>query len=72
MNHQEYYLQNRDRIITYNKNYYWSHIEEKRIYNAMYYENNKENIYINRKINEKRRRQMKFIKQDKVITIKFN
>ena len=51
--------------------YYSENRDEKRIFNAHYYETNKENIYINRKITAKRR-QMKIIKEDKLITIKFN
>ena len=67
-----YYSENRERVLQYNINYYWNHRDEKRVYNAHYYETNKENIYINRKITAKRRRQMKIIKEDKLITIKFN
>ena len=67
-----YYSENRERVLQYNINYYWNHRDEKRIYNAHYYETNKENIYINRKITAKTRRQMKIIKEDKLITIKFN
>jgi|APCry1669189070_1035195.scaffolds.fasta_scaffold22596_2 hypothetical protein len=67
-----YYSENREHFLQYNINYYWTHRDEKRIYNAHYYETNKENIYINRKITAKRRRQMKIIKEDKFITIKFN
>jgi hypothetical protein len=67
-----YYSENKEKMLEYNINYYWTHREEKRIYNASYYERNKENININKKIREKRRRQMKIIKEDKLITIKFN
>ncbi len=63
-----YYSENREKVLQYNINYYWNHIDEKRIYNKKYYESNKENIYINRKITQKR----KTIKQDKLITVKFN
>ena len=62
-----YYSENREHILQYNINYYWNHIDEKRIYNKKYYESNKENIYINRKIKIKQK-----IKQDKLITVKFN
>ena len=63
-----YYSENREKVLQYNINYYWNHIDEKRIYNKKYYESNKENIYINRKITQKRKK----IKQDKLITVKFN
>ena len=63
-----YYSENREQVLQYNINYYWNHIDEKRIYNKKYYESNKENIYINRKITQKRKK----IKQDKLITVKFN
>jgi hypothetical protein len=53
-------------MLQYNINYYWTHRDEKRIYNASYYERNKENININKKIREKRRRKMK------IITVDFN
>ena len=62
-----YYSENREKVLQYNINYYWNHIDEKRVYNAKYYESNKENIYINRKIKIKQK-----IKQDKLITVKFN
>ena len=62
-----YYSENRQKVLQYNINYYWNHIDEKRIYNKKYYESNKENIYINRKIKIKQK-----IKQDKLITVKFN
>jgi hypothetical protein len=62
-----YYSENREQVLQYNINYYWNHIDEKRIYNKKYYESNKENIYINRKIKIKQK-----IKQDKLITVKFN
>ena len=62
-----YYSENRQKVLQYNINYYWNHIDEKRIYNKKYYESNKENIYINRKIKIKQKR-----KQDKLITVKFN
>ena len=54
-----YYSENREKVLQYNINYYWTHIEEKRIYNAMYYETNKEHLNINKKITAKRRRQKK-------------
>ena len=63
-----YYSENREKVLQYNINYYWSHIEEKKIYNAMYYENNKEHLNINKKITAKRRRQKKL----EIINSKYN
>jgi hypothetical protein len=63
-----YYSENREKVLQYNINYYWSHIEEKKIYNAMYYENNKEHLNINKKITAKRRRQQKM----EIINSKYN
>ena len=63
-----YYSDNREKVLQYNINYYWSHIEEKKIYNAMYYENNKEHLNINKKITAKRRRQKKM----EIINSKYN
>jgi len=63
-----YYSENREKVLQYNINYYWSHIEEKKIYNAMYYENNKEHLNINKKITAKRRRQQKM----EIINNKYN
>ena len=63
-----YYSENREKVLQYNINYYWSHIEEKKIYNAMYYENNKEHLNINKKITAKKRRQKKL----EIINSKYN
>ena len=63
-----YYSENREKVLQYNINYYWTHIEEKKIYNAMYYENNKEHLNINKKITAKRRRQKKM----EIINSKYN
>ena len=48
-----YYSKNKERILQYNINYYWTHHQEKQIYNAMYWEKNKEKILYNRKQSRK-------------------
>jgi len=66
---KQYYEKNRQRIIEYNINYYWSHKLERQEYNKQYYLENKNKLNFRRRISTKKQKIMDIINNN---LVKFN